>query len=311
MNQKNSLVLALFLIVISTSVTHAAGPLCAACFDGSYDSREEALAVCLDRSAKMRATGTTIITKDCHISDNNPVIYEFNYKGINSSTIWTWTSTAFGSDCAMEGQNWDDSLHGCVDPPEIAKSYGGCCTKESAGDPINFAIGNNYQKETDFVDPFDDGLKIERYYNSRNRVQSVFGYNWTGHFERRLVLSGGTILASRGDGKRIEFNQVSGVYTPDADIKSTLSSSGSGWQYTTFNGDIETFDSNGILTSIKKQDGREYTLAYDADQRLISVTGPLNRTLTYSYNSNGLVSDPNTQWYGVSVLLRFLSRSSR
>jgi len=284
----------LLLFVASTSFTYPHVPLCAACDEGSYHSREQALAVCHDKTARVRAEGRFKILIDCKIDPDNSGVYIYYDDFYNRPT--KQTSTAFATDCAINGQIWDDKTHGCVDPPQNTKNNGGCktCPKTTVGNPINYGVGNKYQKETDFEDPFSDELTIVRHYNSRNNVKSRFGYNWTDHFDRRLVQTGTSLIAYREDGKQYEFTESAGVYVPDADIKDTLSNAGSGWQYGSVNGDVEVYDSNGKLTAIRKQDGREYLLSYDANQRLISVTDPLGRSLTYSYNTIGLVSQVQT-----------------
>lgn len=48
---------------------------------------------------------------------------------------------------------------------EPAKSLG-CPTESCAGNPINPAIGNKYQEETDYQSAGNGGLQIKRYYNS-------------------------------------------------------------------------------------------------------------------------------------------------
>ena len=62
-----------------------------------------------------------------------------------------------------------------------------------------------------------------------------------------------------------------------------------GWQLTTANDEIESFDENGKLTSIEYLDGRHLNILYDIDGNLESVTANTGEQLTFAV-VNGVIT---------------------
>ena len=162
------------------------------------------------------------------------------------------------------------------------------------GNPINFATGNKFQVETDYVGTGPMPLRIERAYNSATPTDNFdsmdkppmlsFGRNWRFHYDRRMQGVGtNTVWVSRADGKVIYFNLYGGVWKADSEIADRLTSGPSGYGY--FNSDTretETFDGQGRLASITDQSGNVTTLQYSG-KFLSKVTDPFGRSLTFSY----------------------------
>ena len=132
------------------------------------------------------------------------------------------------------------------------------------------------------------------------------GSQWTHSWTRSLYIMPAEIDAFRGDGKRIAFLLVNSVWTPDLDVPDQLVAAGSGWQLTTANDEIETYDSAGRLASVKSRSGKVTTLTYsdgtgtgangqlnEAGTRplppdlLIRVTDFRGRSLSLGYDANG------------------------
>ncbi len=178
-----------------------------------------------------------------------------------------------------------------------------------AGNPINIGTGNKYQLETDYQGAGDFPLIFQRTYNSDPSAVSIsFGANsgWRHSYERSIsITSSSAVVVYREDGKAFNFNLVSSVWKPDADVNLQLSSSSSGWQLALEDGSIETYNSGGILQSIKSlsgatqtlnytngllttvthTDGRILTLKYDTSNRLSTIQDPAGNQFTYAYNN--------------------------
>jgi YD repeat-containing protein len=162
------------------------------------------------------------------------------------------------------------------------------------GNPINFATGNKFQIETDYVGTGPMPLRIERAYNSATPTDNFesmdkppmlsFGRNWRFHYDRRMQGAGtNTVWVSRADGKVIYFNLYGGAWKADSEIADRLTSGPSGYSY--FNSEAretETFDGQGRLASIADQSGNVTTLQYSG-KLLTKVTDPFGRSLTFSY----------------------------
>jgi len=193
------------------------------------------------------------------------------------------------------------------DPHKNNGNPGGCC---SAGDPINLATGNEYEEQQDY--PASGPLKFSRYYDSSAATASShIGTNWRHSFDRSVeYLTDGTTFNAtvyRPDGKEVLFQKLNGVWTADPDIHDTLFENDdgqgnlTGWSY--FVADtqqIESYDANGLLTSIEDLNGQVTTLSYSnsstppsiapAAGLLITVTDPHGRQLNFIYDSSSRVT---------------------
>jgi RHS repeat-associated protein len=158
----------------------------------------------------------------------------------------------------------------------------------SAGDPINFAIGSLYDAETDYRSLGAFPLVLTRYYNSADTTGvHKFGAKWRGSYGRSLVQTSSTVAtATRDDGKVLTFTLTSGVWTPDPDVNFRLTKTGSGWSLVTDQDETETYDANGHLTTYANRGGQlTQTFGRDAQGRLVTVTDPFGRTLTFAFAS--------------------------
>ena len=77
-----------------------------------------------------------------------------------------------------------------------------------AGNPINLATGNKYQREVDLAPlPGELGLELVRLYNSRSRAVSNLGANWRTSYDTQLFDRGGSLQLSLADGRRWIFSR--------------------------------------------------------------------------------------------------------
>jgi RHS repeat-associated protein len=208
---------------------------------------------------------------------------------------------------------------GAADPcPEGTVDSSGYCRPKNAGpaqcpdngsNPIDSATANKYQQEADYKGAGHYPLVFIRHYNSLSKEAGVLGRNWRHHYQRSVVvtaLSGDAptqVKIYRADGKRYDFNLVSGTWRPDADVSFQLqrlltSGNPSGWRLTTDADDVEVYDARGRLSSITPRSGQRHTLTYDASSRLASVRDTDGRQLTLAYDANSRVAtitDPASQ----------------
>jgi RHS repeat-associated protein len=210
-------------------------------------------------------------------------------------------------------------------------STGGASGTPMAGDPINTATGNKYEQDTDFRG--SSWLTFRRFYNSGAGVagaiaQINLGPQWRHSFDRSLTIflsnpgasDNSLIVLYRPDGSSEQFLKSSGVWHADADIADTLTehddTSGNPIGYTVFMASVreyEQYSAAGLLQSITDQAGQTALLAYSTASTpasvapvpnlLLTVADPSGRQLSFSYNSNGSLSqvalpDGGTLLYG-------------
>ena len=112
--------------------------------------------------------------------------------------------------------------------------------------------------------------------------------------------------ADRPDGRYYYFQLFNNSWIADADVLLKLErlfngGQPSGWRLTLADGDqVEEYDSNNRLVTIKNRSGLQQTLSYDGQGRLSTVTDHFNRTLSFTYTTGNRVqtmTDPNGQTY--------------
>jgi YD repeat-containing protein len=174
----------------------------------------------------------------------------------------------------------------------------------SAAQPINLANGNTYIIQNDFAIPgLGGGLSLTRTWNSKwpvtqNAFKSgLFGPNWRSTYEERIFMGDdGYLKYARSDGSfwsfAADFSAGGLKVAAPSDENATLSSDASTtWTVTFKNGAKRTFDyHSGWLKSIVDRNGNTTTVTLDGNNRIITVTDPANRTITFNYpNSTSLL----------------------
>lgn len=178
-----------------------------------------------------------------------------------------------------------------------------CPTCPHGGGPISLATGNTYIDQTDLTIPgLGNGLTLVRRWISQwpsSQMASqvgLFGPNWRSTYEERVFLgSDGYMRYARGDGSFWSFGvggpgwAVAAPANAGATLVQVRNSSGQSiyWTLTLKNGEQRRFDFNsGSLTTIIDRNGNTTSLSYDGLNRLVTVTDPASRTLTFTYASN-------------------------
>lgn len=164
--------------------------------------------------------------------------------------------------------------------------------ESTVADPINIAVGNLIEPETDFIGKTGGGLplSIERTYNSLDLRVGIFGNNWSSNIDTRasLKMDGSSLAARLSSGQVITFNLVGGSWVSSSSVRTTLVENGSGRLLTTNDGSQYQFDSAGFLTSLTNATGEKQLYEYVAGQ-LVSVTDNYGNVMEITYNALGLV----------------------
>jgi YD repeat-containing protein len=212
--------------------------------------------------------------------------------------------------CNPGGVPWGDagvSLKPTCGPPANAANDV-CLSCIAAGRPINLSTGNTYIIESDISIPgLGGGLSLSRTWNSmlpqmQNSYPFMFGVNWRSTYEERLIMNSGDgyVKYLRPDGSVWSFAVVTmgtpNVYqaaAPANDKTTTITDGSTSWTVTFQSGEKRLFSAtSGVLTSIVDRNGNSTQLSYDASNRLITVTDPASRHLSFTYvsPSSNLVS---------------------
>ncbi|MET0504791.1 MAG: DUF6531 domain-containing protein, partial [Luteibacter sp.] len=176
------------------------------------------------------------------------------------------------------------------------------------GNPINPMTGTKLEVATDFESEGAPELTFRRYYNSGVRPmhrtslpESTFKYaelarlgsGWRHSFDRAIVArpfyagSYATALhLVREDGKEIRFVEGKHGYESDADDGGKLVVIGKSATYTTPDGTVEHYDSDGRMDSRTDANGNTTRLTY-AGSRLVRVTDSRGRELAFDYDGDG------------------------
>ena len=185
---------------------------------------------------------------------------------------------------------------GCPPPRWCPK-----CSGASAGSPINLTNGNTYIDQMDVRVPgLGGGLGLNRTWNSiwpasiSSFQVGMFGANWRSTYDERVFAGSGTysgyMVYLQSDGGFWVFSSNGSTWnlTAPARVTATLTQNGTQtWTLAFQNGEKRVFSyTSGSLTSIIDPNGNTTQLSYDLSNRLITVTDPASRTLTFTYGGN-------------------------
>jgi YD repeat-containing protein len=110
---------------------------------------------------------------------------------------------------------------------------------------------------------------------------------------------GSTVLigleATRDDGELVSFRVSGSSVTAPPSIKLKLQQIASGYTLTDVNDNVEIYNANGKLTSVKSPAGVVQTMGYDSASRLSTVTDSFGHSLTLTYDSQGRLATVTRQ----------------
>jgi RHS repeat-associated protein len=178
------------------------------------------------------------------------------------------------------------------------------------GDPINLAIGNKFQQDTDLE--LGSWLTFRRFYNSNDGVMSAtLGAHWRHSYDRSMHVtnsdSGQRAIVIRPDGKRETFTKQDGWWTASPMVSDVLVEiedvDGKVSGYSLFvagTRQFETYSLRGLLESIHDESGQSMSFTYSmADTPksrapalglLLTATDPYGRALAFYYDDQMRVS---------------------
>lgn len=205
----------------------------------------------------------------------------------------------------------------CPPPAGGSETHAQCpyCSK-----PISLADGNTYIKQTDITIPgLGGGLTLARTWNSvwpaTQTIYQVglFGPNWRSSFEERIFVGADNYVKyARGDGSFWSFagSNPLKVAAP-ANVSATLIFGTTNWTLTFQNGEQRVFsETSGNLIEIIDRNGNATQLTYDSVGRLITVTDPVSRTLSFTYaGPNSLLVTGVTSSAGPTVSYSYDSQN--
>lgn len=193
----------------------------------------------------------------------------------------------------------------------LEKNLGDSCETDKAtcGNPINVAIGNKYQRESDFS--FGSLLRFERHYNSYSSPGTVLlRNNWTNTYSRRIEFpvsqlnNPRNVDVSRPDGKTVKFVFSSGVWSASRSEKAKIhrinDANGllAGWTFTEEDTrQVEQYDAKGRLIGVSNSDGESAVLIYnngsitnnESDYLPTLITDEKGRSLAFTYENFRLI----------------------
>ncbi|MBO0613078.1 RHS repeat protein [Thiothrix fructosivorans] len=95
-------------------------------------------------------------------------------------------------------------------------------------------------------------------------------------------------ILTRADGSRITFYEQNGEWATTTREPYQLASTASGWNVTTPDGSVESYNLAGKFDSITNPQGQTTTLSYNGAGQLETVTSPFGQALTFSYTDGKL-----------------------
>ena len=175
------------------------------------------------------------------------------------------------------------------------------------GERISIFNGNVADSRLDlqFASPNSSGFIFQATYNSRSDIPSPLGFGWSSTYSATLdpsyALGGQTYLKIVDQtGRGVYFTEESaGLYIGEFNERSQVTAEAGGYVWYRLDGTRYGFSAAGQLQWLDDEKGNRLALAYDAQDRLQTVTDiSSGRVLTFSYNAGGLVesiSGPVTQ----------------
>lgn len=183
-----------------------------------------------------------------------------------------------------------------IKKPPVKELGGESCPNGASpfvANPIHAGNGNKFQSESDYSSNANNGINFTRYYNSLDERVGVIGVNWRHTYERKIKLStnGSSVEVIRADGKTYTFTSNSGTWKGDPDVTGKLEETLSEWVYTFSTGTKEYYAKSGKLIKIQHRNGTQQLVNYNSINKISLVTDSFNRSLSFTYNTSGLISE--------------------
>ena len=164
-------------------------------------------------------------------------------------------------------------------PERLGKGPYDFCPSSFAGNPINFANGNKFQKELDYQAISNSALSFSRNYNS---VDGLWKHSYSTHLRISQDAISIALVMFHGRESYFTVNDATIVSTPGE--PGLLSKVGTGWLFISTSNERFTFDTAGKLTQWSNAQGALHQFAYTGNQ--ITVTDNLDNSLTVTEDAD-------------------------
>ncbi|HWJ97737.1 MAG TPA: DUF6531 domain-containing protein, partial [Acidimicrobiales bacterium] len=171
------------------------------------------------------------------------------------------------------------------------------------GDPVDTANGAFIHHETDFTAAYAAAfMAVPRSYSSVGDQGGLFGAGWASPLDTSLDVTdelGTDVVLRLPSGRGVIYTESGGSWSTTMGYRSQLAArSGGGWEVTDPNGDVWTFDEDGLLTAWSSAAGSVEIGARSAEGVPETITADNGDVLalsdTTSVLSNGsTVNDPD------------------
>jgi len=210
----------------------------------------------------------------------------------------TYTITATGP-----GGTASDSVDVVVITPPADVDYGMDTDEQQGGgglvgETVRVLNGNTMEFRSDigFPSPHSLNLALTATYNSRSEQSGVLGFGWTHIYNASLdpsfLINGAAFLKIIDSTGRAHYftEDTAGEYAGAFAERTHVKVESGVYVWYLLDGTKYGFSASGQLLWIDDEKGNRLTPAYDAQDRIATVTDTAgSRVLTFNYNANGLL----------------------
>ncbi|MCP8467468.1 DUF6531 domain-containing protein [Pseudomonas sp. ZM23] len=197
-------------------------------------------------------------------------VYEIGRPQVGAYTSY---STRDGAGCSLD-KKYNPTKGGCTRDEQ----KGIPDSKSCAANPINIAIGNKFQIETDYRSENSPSLNFSRTYNSLDGI-------WRHNFSTHLRLTNfGSLALVQPDGKESFFTITGDNISAQSNNSGTLLKSGSNWIYRSSRSGEIIFNESGRMTHWIDPTGNKYEITYSDDK--VTIQDQTGNSLIYTEDPN-------------------------
>jgi RHS repeat-associated protein len=158
-------------------------------------------------------------------------------------------------------------------------------------EPVNTIFGNYVHQHTDMSIPaLGPDFTFHRTYNSNMDYDGPLGKNWTHNYNIRATMpaTSTVVIIQREDGRKDQYIRLEdGSYDSPPGVYDILESNGITYTLILKDQNIYTFDTFGLLESIRDRNGNTVTLGYSSGN-LTTIAMADGRVVTLTYNGSRL-----------------------
>jgi len=216
----------------------------------------------------------------------------------------------------ISGQSYDDPFTNSIYVfPSTPDCQGGDfdngCNEQPSGSSVNLSTGRltHDQKVFSVNSGLPQALDISLFYRSTPSAPSAIGNGWSHTYEMSLQNGAANSKVFWYQGTRRVYNiygvdangqPVDSYTSPKGDYSTLVKNGDNTWIITEADGLKRNFDTSGNISTLMDKYGNTLTFNYSGG-KLISVTDPSNRTVSFDYDATSgkltTITDPNNKTY--------------